>query len=150
MSSRKVNLVQGEHYHVYNRGVDKRKIFSDKSDLIRFFQSMREFNTENPIGSLYENQFVKKKLGDSSSKLVQFVAYCLNPNHYHFILTPLVDKGIEKFMQRLGTGYTMYFNEKDKRSGSLFQGKFKSKHIHSNEYLLRVSAYVNLNNCGKN
>ena len=81
---------------------------------------------------------------------MEFIAYCLNPNHYHFILTPLVEKGIEKFMQRIGTGYTMYFNEKNKRSGSLFQGKFKSKHINSNEYLLQASAYVNLNNYDKN
>src|SRR3989344_9447893 len=112
MPSRKVNLVQGEYYHIYNRGVDKRNIFSDKFDLQRFFQSINEFNTKNPIGSLYENSFVREKeLGGRTSKLVQFVAYCLNPNHYHFILTPLVEKGIEKFMQRLGTGYTMYFNE---------------------------------------
>ncbi len=60
-------------------------------------------------------------------------------------MRPLVDKGIELFMHRLGTGYTMYFNAKNKRSGSLFQGKFKASHINSNEYLLHVSAYVNLN-----
>lgn len=151
MPSRKVNLVEGEYYHIYNRGVDKRNIFSNKTDLQRFLKSMKEFNTKNPIGSLYENSFLKdKKLGGSSSKLVKFVAYCLNPNHFHFILTPLVEKGIEKFMQRLGTGYTMYFNEKEKRSGSLFQGKFKSKHINSNEYLLQASSYVNLNNYDKN
>lgn len=149
MPSRKVNFVEGEYYHIYNRGVDKRNIFSDKSDLQRFIQSMNEFNTKNPIGSLYENSFVKE-LGGSSSKLVSFIAYCLNPNHYHFIMTPLVEKGIEKFMQRLGTGYTMYFNEKNKRSGSLFQGKFKGKHINSNEYLLQASSYANLNNYDRN
>jgi len=141
--------VEGEYYHIYNRGVDKRNVFSDKSDIQRFLQSMREFNTKNPIGSLYENSF-NKELGGKASKLVQFIAYCSNPNHYHFILTPLVEKGVEKFMQRLGTGYTMYFNEKNKRSGSLFQGKFKSKHINSNEYLLQASSYVNLNNYDKN
>ena len=151
MSLRKTNFVEGEYYHIYNRGVDKRNIFSNKSDLGRFFQSMKEFNTKDPIGSLYENSFIKKKeLGGKASKLVKFIAYCLNSNHYHFILTPLVEKGIEKFMQRIGTGYTMYFNEKNKRSGSLFQGKFKSKHINSNEYLLQVSSYVNLNNYDKN
>lgn len=149
MSIRKNSFVEGEYYHIYNRGVDKRNVFSDKSDIQRFLQSMREFNTKNPIGSLYENSF-NKELGGKASKLVQFIAYCLNPNHYHFILTPLVEKGVEKFMQRLGTGYTMYFNEKNKRSGSLFQGKFKSKHINSNEYLLQASSYVNLNNYDKN
>jgi putative transposase len=111
---------------------------------------MEEFNVEEPIGSLYLNTFNKEKLRGPASKLVSFVAFCLNPNHYHFLITPLVEKGIEKFMQRLGTGYTLYFNKKEKRSGSLFQGKFKSKHINSNEYLLHSSSYVNLNNYDKN
>jgi len=151
MSIRKENLVEGEYYHIYNRGVDKRNIFSDEKDVQRFFQSMEEFNTKEPIGSLYLNNFNKdKELRGKASQLVSFVAFCLNPNHYHFIITPLVEKGIEKFMQRLGTGYTLYFNEKEKRSGSLFQGKFKSKHASSDKYLLQLSSYVNLNNCNQN
>ncbi|MSR87914.1 MAG: hypothetical protein EXS69_01995 [Candidatus Zambryskibacteria bacterium] len=140
---RKTPLVEKEFYHIYNRGVDKRKIFSDKNDLGRFFKSMGEFNTIEPIGSIYEKSFDKKKR--VAKPLVKFVAYCLNPNHFHFILEQVVDRGIEKFMHRLGTGYTKYFNEKRSRSGSLFQGRFKSSHINSNEYLLHVSAYVNLN-----
>src|SRR3989344_4002017 len=50
-----------------------------------------------------------------------------------------------EFMKRVGGGYTNYFNSKYKRSGVLFQGKFKSIHINSNRYLLYLSAYVNLN-----
>lgn len=150
MSIRKTSFVEGEYYHIYNRGVEKRNIFTDKQDLDRFMQSMMEFNTKNPIGSLYENSFIKKQLGSRASKLVTFIAYCVNPNHYHFIITPLIEKGVEKFMQRLGTGYTMYFNNKQKRTGVLFQGGFKSKHIDSNEYLLKLSSYVNLNNCDQN
>jgi len=69
----------------------------------------------------------------------------LNQNHYHFILEPLVDDGIQKFMHKLSTGYTNYFNEKYKRNGSLFQGKYKAVHINSDEYLLHLSVYVNLN-----
>jgi len=151
MPTRKIKFVEREYYHIYNRGVDKRDVFSDKKDLQRFLQSIEEFNTKNPIGSLYENSFVKEKeLGGRTSKLVKFIALCLNRNHYHFIITPIIENGIEKFMQRLGTGYTMYFNEKHKRNGALFQGKFKGKHIDSNEYLLRVSAYINLNNYSRN
>ena len=148
MMRRKIPFINGEFYHIYNRGVDKREIFSDKYDLLRFFQSMDSFNTIEPIGSIYENTF--KKLGSQTpkSKLVNFICYCLNFNHYHFILEQVSDKGIEKFMQRIGTGYTNYFNEKNRRSGSLFQGKFKSNHKDSNEYLLHLSAYVNLNNRG--
>src|SRR3989344_2749333 len=157
---RKTPFVIGEYYHVYNRGVDKRNVFSDRADLARFFLSMKEFNTLKPIGSIYERMLEDRNLGENenakkvrfghpmskSEKLVNFVCYCLNPNHYHFILEPLVDHGIEKFMQRLGNGYTKYFNTRYKRTGVLFQGKFRSIHIDSNEYLLHLSAYVNLNN----
>lgn len=154
---RKINFINGEYYHIFNRGVDKRMVFGEEKDLRRFFQSMTEFNVVKPIGSIYENFFRKKrakklKFGNSVSKfedkkkLVNFTCYCLNPNHYHFILEQLVEKGIEKFMHRLGVGYTKYFNEKYDRSGALFQGAFKATHTDSNEYLLHLSAYVNLNN----
>ena len=147
---RKTKFDNGQFYHIFNRGVDKREIFSDQDDWRRFFQSMCEFNTLNPIGSIYE-----KTLGGRASKnlkkpkkekkLVNFVCYCLNPNHYHFILEQVSDRGIEKFIHRLATGYTRYFNDRHKRSGVLFQGKFKAVHIKTNEYLLHLSAYVNLN-----
>ncbi len=150
---RKTDFANGEFYHVFNRGVDHRGVFEDLFDIDRFYQSMREFNSVEPIGSIYENVFRKTKasplsLGrgtSKSQKLVNIVAYCLNPNHYHAILEQLVDGGISEFMRRLGGGYTKYFNNKVKRSGVLFQGQFKSKHIDSNEYLLHVSAYINLN-----
>ena len=142
MGTRKIPFVTGEHYHIYNRGVDKRDIFGDQEDLDRFFKSINEFNTLDPIGSIYESSF-----GGSTakySKLVELICYCLNPNHYHFILQQVTDGGISEFMKRLG-GYTWYFNNKYKRSGSLFQGRFKSVHIDSNEQLLHTSVYVNLN-----
>lgn len=145
MSIRKTAFVDKEFYHIYNRGVDKRSIFSDKNDLERFFLSMQEFNTVKPIGSIFENSFNKNKGGKIDQSLVQFVAFCLIPNHFHFILVQLEERGIEKFMHRLGTGYTNYFNEKHLRSGALFQGRFKANHISSNEYLLHAGIYVNLN-----
>ena len=145
MSIRKTAFVENEFYHIYNRGVDKRPVFSDKNDLERFFLSMQEFNALKPIGSIFENSFNKNKDGKNDPQLVQFIAFCLNPNHFHFILVQLEERGIEKFMHRLGTGYTKYFNERCSRSGALFQGRFKANHINSNEYLLHASVYVNLN-----
>ena len=147
MPTRKIQFVNDEFYHVYNRGVDKRDIFLDKYDLDRFIKSMLLFNNINPIGSIYEKTFGGRtpKL-ESEAKLVDIVAFCLNPNHYHFILMQATDGGISEFMKRLNGGYTSYFNEKNNRSGALFQGKFKAIHIDSNEYLLHLSAYVNLNN----
>lgn len=147
---RKVKFADGEYYHIFNRGVDKRDVFSQDSDLERFFKSMCEFNALEPLGGIYAASFRKddqlRNLVSKSKKLVSFVCYCLNPNHYHFILQQLTDRGIEKFMHRLGLGYTKYFNEKYARSGSLFQGTFKANHIDSDGYLLYASAYVNLNN----
>ncbi|MCK4918713.1 MAG: transposase, partial [Candidatus Pacebacteria bacterium] len=127
---RTIKFIVGEYYHIYNRGTDKRIIFNDKWDLERFFQSMIEFNTTDSIGSIYQSKYHKKEtLSTRGTKLVDFICYSLNPNHYHFILTPLVENGIEKFIHKLGGGYTRYFNEKNKRTGVLFQGAYKAIHI---------------------
>lgn len=149
---RKTPFVNGEYYHVYNRGTDKRNIFSDKKDMERFLKSMIIFNCVDGVGSIRDMPSISqmsdvwdvKREFEDKNKMIEFVAFCLNPNHFHFILRQIVDGGISEFMKRLG-GYTKYFNEKHQRSGVLFQGKFKSIHINSNEYLLHLSAYVNLN-----
>ena len=150
---RKIKFINGEYYHILNRGVDKRNIFLDKEDLRRFIQGLQEFNTLDPIGSIYESQLRKKHNENGNlvstrddSKIVDFICYCINPNHYHFILVQLSDNGIRKFMQRIALGYSKYFNLKYKRSGTLFQGPYKATHIDSNDYLLHASAYINLNN----
>ncbi len=150
---RKIQFTNEEHYHVFNRGVDKRTVVQDEEDMKRFIQSMEEFNVLDPIGSIYENSLRKRDpLGSLASKgkektrMVDFICYCINPNHYHFLVKQVVDKGVEKFMHRFGTGYTKFFNQKYNRSGALFQGSYKAVPIDSNEYLLHVSAYINLNN----
>lgn len=154
---RKVEFANGEYYHIFNRGVDKREIFSNARDYERFLSSMDLLNDEQE-GLMIEWRDFKK--GNSKAKLddflklrfrkrnflVEIIAYCLNPNHYHFILKQVADKGIEKFLHKIGISHTKYYNRKNKRSGSLFQGVFKSVHIDSNEYLLYLSAYVNKNN----
>lgn len=147
---RKTPFVTGEIYHIFNRGTDHRDIIEDVFDRQRFLQSLVEFNVVAPIGSIYAQRFNQlssrsTKSDKSKQRLVKIIACCINPNHFHLILEQVAEKGIEKFMQRLGGGYTRYFNEKNKRTGVLFQGKFKSVHIDSDEYLLFVSAYVNLN-----
>ncbi len=143
---RETPLLNKEIYHIYNRGVDKRLIFGDSYDIDRFITSMQVFNTIEPIGSIYANGFSQNlQLRFPTPKLVEFITYAVNPNHYHFSLEQQVDNGISEFMKRLGGGYTNYFNEKYERSGALFQGRFKSVHVSSNEYLLHLSAYINLN-----
>lgn len=145
----------GELYHVYNRGIDKRNIFCDQHDMERFFMYLDFFNDVETVGSIYEKTYERKQsnFGGKASKkeklerkpLIDFVAYCVHTNHFHFLVRQVYDEGITKFMQKLGTGHAMYFNEKYDRTGSLFQGKFKSIHVKTNEYLLYLSAYINLN-----
>jgi REP element-mobilizing transposase RayT len=147
MSIRNIEFANGEFYHVFNRGVDKRNIFSNKSQQYFFFNRLQLLNTTDN-SKYFNNQRNKHKdqeVNGSGEKLVSIVAYSLLPNHYHLLLKQEVDNGISQFMQRLGTSYTMFFNQQEKRSGSLFQGKFKATHL-SGEYALpTVSAYVNLN-----
>jgi len=147
MATRKIKFANDEFYHIFNRGTDKRDIFLDQEDYDRFFQSLSHFNTLDPIGSIYEQSF--KKIEDKQKipqhKLVNYVAYALNPNHFHLLLQQKTEKGIKKLMHRLGTGFATYFNKRHHRKGSLFQGKFGAKHVDSNEYLLHLSVYINLN-----
>ncbi|HCP08789.1 MAG TPA: hypothetical protein DIT25_03270 [Candidatus Moranbacteria bacterium] len=154
---RKTEFANGEYYHIFNRGIEKRDVFLDENDYRRFLDGVYLLN-DRQDGLMIEWRDYKKgnlsaKLEDflkrsfrKKDPLVEIVAYCLNPNHYHFILKQITDRGIERFMHKIGTSHTKYFNKKNKRSGVLFQGVFKSVHIDSNEYLLYLSAYVNKNN----
>lgn len=145
---RKQPLVINEYYHIYNRGVDKRDIFNDKNDLYRFIESICEFNREQRIVSLTNFRKIKQiapKALSEGGKLVSIVSYCLNPNHFHFILKQNVDGGIAKFMQKIQAGYTSYFNIKYSRTGVLFQGTFKSQIIANENYFNKLIGYVNKN-----
>jgi REP element-mobilizing transposase RayT len=146
---RKDPLITGLYYHVYNRGVDKRDIFQNINDLNRFILSVKKFNTVEPIGSIKDLVLKENKQEDSDvgrpNPLVSIVCFCFNPNHIHFILKQEVDGGISEFFKRLLGGYTKYFNLIHKRSGSLFQGRFKSKLINEDSYFLKIRPYVHLN-----
>ncbi len=151
---RKIIFQNEYYYHIYNRGVDKRDIFIDYKDYLRFLRTMKELNNIEPIESLYRQAQLRRQTGKEAkplrllcnrSGLASFIAYCLNSNHFHFLVEQLVDDGISKFMHKLSTGYTRYFNEKYNRSGSLFQGTFKAVEIKSGYQLHYVSAYINAN-----
>lgn len=154
---RKTIFTTGEHYHIFNRGVDKREIFSDVKDYERFLLSMNLLNDQNDGAMIEWRDFSKNNSKTTfedflklsfrkKTKLVEIVAYCLNPNHYHFILEQISERGIEKFMHKIGTSHTKHYNDKFERNGSLFQGPYKAIMIDSDEYLLYLSAYVNNNN----
>jgi putative transposase len=145
---RKTKFEQGEFYHIYNRGVEKRTIFQNNADYKRFLALLYLANSDKIIQ--FRNNFSKTTLEeifkqDRGKQIVAIGAYCLMPNHFHLLLTPLVRGGISKFMLKLQTGYSMYFNKKNDRVGSLFQGTFKSQHIDDDAYLRYIYAYIHLN-----
>jgi len=131
------------------RGVEKRVIFLDRQDYQRFLYLLNVCNDTKPIFN--STQSIKRgnrgltSIGDGRDKIVSVVCFCLMPNHFHLLLKQRKPKGIPLFLQKIGTGYAMYFNQKNKRSGSLFQGTYKSVHIDDNQYLTHLSRYIHLN-----
>ena len=145
MSIRKTKLVSGEYYHIYNRGNSKQKIFINKEDYLRFIGLLYACNQK---GNLKVNNLNKgQTLYDIERKesLVNIGAYCLMPNHFHLLITQSEDDNISNFVQKLSTSYSMYFNKKYKRTGSLFEGKFKSQHLGTDRYLKYIFSYIHLN-----
>lgn len=142
---RNIKFSTGEYYHIYNRGVEKRKIFLDESDYFRFLVGVKEFSEYIKFESKpCEKNCAMKPIGSENSNII-VVCYCLMPNHFHFIIQQLRDGGITDFMHRLSTGYAMYFNRKYDRTGVLFQGVFKAKHIAEDSYILHLSRYIHQN-----
>lgn len=149
----RARLGEGEYYHIFNRGVEKRTIFADRKDYWRFMTLLFICQGDcivNQVGRLvsdverwrFDNPVFLEVLG---KRYAELVAFCLMPNHFHLILRERKEGGISKFMQRLADAYTKYFNTRHDRVGHLFGGKFQSSHIDRNEYLNYLSAYVHLN-----
>ncbi len=151
---RKVPFLEGEIYHVYNRGAHKADIFLSNHDYFRFkillflANSSEGLRMENILRK-YKNEQGRSLLIFREEKpdqgLVDVLAYALMPNHFHLIVRQKTENGISHFMKKVGTAYSMYFNTLYEHSGTVFQGRFKSKHVDTNEYLRWLFAYVALN-----
>jgi len=150
-------IVAGNIYHVLNRGVDKRKIFLDTKDHFRFIHDLFEFNDTEPVNNLtyyFQNTkskdiarpYIKKrKQGKKRKLLVDMLAFCLMPNHYHLLMQPHTEDGISKFMKKLNMGYAKYFNSKYQRSGALFEGRYKAIRIEQEPHFIHLPYYIHLN-----
>lgn len=144
--SRNINFAPGEYYHIYNRGTDKRKIFLKKYDYDRFLALLYLANSNEHIDLKRQGSTLSEASSiNKGKKLVEICAYCLMPNHFHLIVKEVDDNGISRFMQKLTTAYTMYFNKANNRSGSLFQGRFKAQHANEDNYLSYLISYIHLN-----
>jgi putative transposase len=128
MPSKRIKFESGEFFHIYNRGTDKRDIFSDVYDYERFVLSLKEFNNIEPVYSLYLKSMKDAHFRRPTSKaldvgrlktpLIEIIAYSLLPNHFHLLVKQKEDGGISEFMKRMGGGYTKFYNSKHERSGA--------------------------------
>lgn len=138
-----------EWYHCYNRGVDKRKIFMETHDYDRFLLLLYAANDTRSTrirdrDGISIDEFIAGAANDRTP-IVEIGAYALMPNHFHLILKEITEGGISLFMQRVMTGFTMYFNRKNDRTGALMASTFKSRRLHDDEYLKHAVAYVHMN-----
>ena len=142
---RKFEFAPEEYYHLYNRGNDKRAIFLINADRERFTKLLYLANGTKgvSISGLPKNTPLKEI--DRGESLVCIGAYCLMPNHFHILAKERDEGGISKFMLKLSTGYSMYFNKRHDRAGSLFEGPFKAKHVDNDSYLEYLYGYIHLN-----
>lgn len=153
---RKIKMVPGEYYHIYNRGNNKQPIFRDEKDwarllfLVIYFQSRLTFyNLGRQV-----THFVRHSVFNISDEItkeiiknrsVELINFTLMPNHFHLIIHELKERGTSQCMQRILNAYTKYFNAKHKTSGHLFQGPFQVVHIENDNQLLYLSAYIHRN-----
>ncbi len=144
-----------ELYHALNRGVDKRTIFLDKQDYARFVHDMYEFNSTEPAFNSIRRSMIdvgrrsSEQTGlyatPSGERIVDIHGWCLMHNHYHLLLSERIEHGISLFLKKLNGGYAKYFNERYKRTGALFQGRTKRKHVDEDSYLLHILNYIHFN-----
>jgi len=144
-----------EIVHTLSRGVDKRKIFLDKQDYLRFIHDLFEFNDATRANNVaYHFDILSRRIVRSDNRsrssaprklLVRLHAFCLMPNHYHLLLSRITEGGVSRFMRKINVGYAKYFNQKYERKGTLFEGRYKSVSIANEQHLLHIPYYIHLN-----
>lgn len=156
MPSRNITkeYVANGFYHLYNRGVEKRIIFQDNQDYPVLLSYLKQYLLSKNIDELTRQLADPKTPYREKGKIIKLLrlnnfngeidllAYCLMPNHFHFLVKQKSPQSIDKFIQSLCTRYTMYFNRKYKRVGPLFQGTYKAVLVTSDEQLLHLSRYI--------
>jgi len=124
MAQRKVHFAENGYYHIYNRGCNRELIFRSDENYLFLLRKLRRYFVGHDVA---------------------VIAYCLMPNHYHFLLRQISATSVGKTIQTVFNGYTKAFNEMWKRSGTLFEGPFKVKCVSEFGYLIHLSRYIHRN-----
>lgn len=152
MPYRKIPLVNGEFYHILNRGIASQPVFLNHRDYQRIMNSVLFYQNANlPLKysrflslPLKERESLWKRITTVKDFLVEIIAFSFMPNHFHFLLRQTKENGIREFIGNLINSYTKYFNIKRKREGPLFQGRFKAIRLETEEQLWHLSRYIHL------
>lgn len=151
-TNRKIAFRNDEIYHVFNRGIDRRSIFTGKMGFERARQLIKFYrHKEIPIRYsqiLLQPEELRNKILEGvfkSDRLVDILSYCLMPNHFHFLVKQLEANGVSKFISNFTNSYTKYFNTKSKRNGPIFEGVFKAVHVETDAQLIHLTRYIHLN-----
>lgn len=151
-TNRKIVFANNQFYHLFNRGVERRPIFTNKWEFKRAIDTINFYQFQNPPLRYSKYLALNEKLKkifiedlEKGEKQIAIIAYCLMSNHFHLLVKQLQEAGISKFMANFTNSYTKYFNTKYQRVGPLFQGVFKAVRVESDEQLIHLSRYIHLN-----
>ncbi len=138
-------FAENEYYHVFNKGLQKEKIFLDKQDreILLYYLRVYLVNPDK-IQAKYPRLPLRLQAKNLNSQIT-LIAYCLMPNHFHFLLKQTTKDAISKLMRQIINAYTLYFNKKYTRTGPLFEGRYKAVRIPSDNLLLHIARYIHLN-----
>jgi len=144
-----INAMKGNIFHLLNRGVEKRKVFFNDENYVRFVHNMRDFNDKNNVTQSY---FIRRKqerthtdVARPYEEIVDILCWTLMPNHPHIMVVEKDEGDMSIFSKKMFGGYTKYFNEQNNRSGVLFQGRTKIIQIKKDAHLLYLPFYIHLN-----
>ena len=124
MSKRDVVFLPGQYYHIYNRGANRELIFREPQNYLFLLKKIKQYAVQYQIA---------------------IIAYCLMPNHYHFLLRQDGETLVSVFMQAVFNSYTKAFNKKYARTGTLFEERFRAIAVAQYDYLLHLCRYIHSN-----
>ncbi|MEN9327307.1 MAG: hypothetical protein RI947_115 [Candidatus Parcubacteria bacterium] len=153
MPIREEQLFTGSIYHIYNRTIDKKHIFSDHTNATRFLEGVQYYRSSKATIGLADYYRLDEKQQANISQQVEYkkyhsvavLAYCLMPTHFHLLIKQQQEDGIRNYMSKVTNAFTRYYNIKSHRGGSLFQSRFNAVCVRTDEQLMHVSRYIHLN-----
>ena len=153
MPARDIIFENGNIYHIFNKTIDSKKIFDahntcniflEIAEYYRSTKSITSYSIYRRLDSCKKNKIIECIHLKSYYK-VQVHAYCLMPNHFHFLIQQKLDCGVQKYMSDIVNSFTRYYNILLHRKGPLFITQFKCVEVRSDEQLMHVSRYIHLN-----